>query len=503
LAIGTYQFELTVTDNKGAIAKDTVNVKVNEAANIPPTANAGNDQSITLPTNSVILNGSGKDSDGSIVSYQWTKISGPNSGSINKANSSSANVTSLQIGTYQFELTVTDNRGAIAKDTMQVKVNEAANVIPSANAGADKSITLPANSVALSGSGADTDGFIVSYSWIKISGPTEFTLNNSSSQFATATGLVAGVYEFELTVKDNKGATGKDVVKIIVNKPANILPSANAGVNKQISLPENSITLTGSGKDNDGTIASYQWSKVSGPASGTINNPNSSSANVTGLTEGLYLYELSVKDNDGAVAKDTVQVTVNPKAEAPAKMPPTVDAGKDTTILYPASALTLTGKAIPGSAEIISYGWKQISGPSESKMNATDKSDVSVSDLTEGNYEFEFQAVDKNGEIAKDSVRVTVALGRLAPEEIKNTISVYPNPVEDVTTADINTGRANTNILITITDMSGKTLYKKQMVSATDNVKEQINMSDFSQGSYVITVFFDNVMRKSIKVLKL
>jgi hypothetical protein len=111
--------------------------------------------------------------------------------------------------------------------------------------------------------------------------------------------------------------------------------------------------------------------------------------------------------------------------------------------------------------------------------------------------------MDKNGATAKDSVKVTVALGRLAPEEVNNTISVYPNPVQDITTADINTGRVNTNVLVTVTDISGKTIYKKQVVSTTENVKEQINMSNLSQGLYIVTIFFDNVMRKSIKVVKL
>jgi hypothetical protein len=111
--------------------------------------------------------------------------------------------------------------------------------------------------------------------------------------------------------------------------------------------------------------------------------------------------------------------------------------------------------------------------------------------------------MDKNGATAKDSVKVTIALGRLAPEEVNNTISVYPNPVQDITTADINTGRVNTNVLVTVTDISGKTIYKKQVVSTTENVKEQINMSNLSQGLYIVTIFFDNVMRKSIKVVKL
>ena len=498
---GTYEFELKVTDNKGAVAKDTMQVKVNEAINIPPTANAGSDKSITFPINSVTLSGSGADKDGSIVSYQWTKISGPSSGAINNANSTSATATNLTEGTYQFELKVTDNKGTVAKDTMQVKVNEAINIPPTANAGSDKSITLPTNSVALSGSGSDSDGTIDSYSWVKISGPSNFSLNNSSSASANATGLVQGTYEFELTVKDNKGAIGKDVVKVVVNKAPNLAPSANAGSDQSVTLPANSVTLSGSGADKDGSIVSYQWAKISGPNSGAINNANSASATVTNLVEGNYQFVLTAQDNEGAIAKDTVKVIVNPKAEAPV-IAPTASAGKDTTILYPASTVTLAGTATKGSAEIVSYTWKQLSGPSESVINAAGKSTVGFSDLKEGTYEFEFQVKDKNGAIGRDSVKVTVALGRLAPQ-VNDTISVYPNPVHDITTADINTGRINTNVLITVTDISGKTIYKKQMLSTTENIKEQINMSNLTNGTYIITIFFDNVLRKSIKVVKL
>ncbi|MGN6298386.1 MAG: PKD domain-containing protein, partial [Ginsengibacter sp.] len=465
--------------------------------------NAGSDKSITLPTNSVALSGSGVDTDGSVTSYQWTKISGPASGAINNANSASATANNLIEGTYQFELKVADNKGAIAKDTMQVKVNEAANIAPTANAGSDKAITLPTNSVALSGNGVDSDGTIASYNWVKLSGPSNFSLNNSSSAFATATNLVQGAYEFELTVTDNKGAIAKDVVKVVVNKAANLPPSANADSDQSITLPTNSVKLSGSGEDSDGSITSYQWTKISGPNSGTINNANSFSATATNLSEGVYQFELKVTDNEGTSAKDTMIVEVNPKAVTPINTPPTASAGKDTTILSPVSTVILAGNAIKGSAEIASYNWKQLSGPSESVINAADKPTVELSDLKEGTYEFEFQVMDKNGATAKDSVKVTVALGRLAPEEVNNTISVYPNPVHDITTADINTGRINTNVLITVTDISGKIQYQKQVLSTTENLKEQINMSNLSQGTYVVTIFFDNVLRKSIKVVKL
>ncbi|MEO6135548.1 MAG: right-handed parallel beta-helix repeat-containing protein, partial [Ginsengibacter sp.] len=52
-------------------------IRDGELINNPPTANAGANVSITLPTNTATLNGSGLDSDGTISSYKWVKISGP------------------------------------------------------------------------------------------------------------------------------------------------------------------------------------------------------------------------------------------------------------------------------------------------------------------------------------------------------------------------------------------------------------------------------------------
>ena len=263
LSEGVYKFELTVTDDKGAIGKDTVQITVNAAANISPTANAGVDQTITLPTNTVSLSGNGTDPDGTISSYSWTKISGPSGGPINNANSASAIVNNLSEGVYQFELKVTDNKGAIGKDTVQITVNAAPNKPPTANAGANQTITLPTNTVTLSGSGTDPDGTISSYSWTKISGPSGGTINNANSASAIVNNLSEGVYLFELTVTDDKGAIGKDTVQITVNAAANIFLRQQTQVGiKTITLPTNTISLNGNGIDSDGTISSYLWTKL-------------------------------------------------------------------------------------------------------------------------------------------------------------------------------------------------------------------------------------------------
>src|SRR5262249_5669856 len=108
-----------------------------------PTASAGSDQTLTLPTNSVTLNGTGTDPDGTIASYQWTKISGPSSGTIASPTLAKTVVNTLVEGVYQFELKVTDNAGGTDKDTVQITVNAAANLAPIANAGSALVITLP------------------------------------------------------------------------------------------------------------------------------------------------------------------------------------------------------------------------------------------------------------------------------------------------------------------------------------------------------------------------
>lgn len=100
--------------------------------NQSPTAKAGSDQTITLPTSTVSLSGSGTDPDGTISAYNWTKISGP-SGTITSATSAATTVTALLQGVYQFQLKVTDNAGATGLDTVQVTVNVTSSLLAAVN----------------------------------------------------------------------------------------------------------------------------------------------------------------------------------------------------------------------------------------------------------------------------------------------------------------------------------------------------------------------------------
>jgi hypothetical protein len=89
----------------------------------------------------------------------------------------------------------------------------------------------------------------------------------------------------------------------------NIPPIVNAGTSQTIQLPVNSVILNGSASDSDGTIIDYKWSKIAGGAA-NIATPNSVATQVTGLTEGLYSFQLAATDNDGATTTSIVTITV-------------------------------------------------------------------------------------------------------------------------------------------------------------------------------------------------
>ena len=73
----TLRFSYTVTDDQGATGSDVINITV--INNATPTADAGEDQSISVPesdTRIVTLSGTDSDEDGQIVSRQWAQTAG-------------------------------------------------------------------------------------------------------------------------------------------------------------------------------------------------------------------------------------------------------------------------------------------------------------------------------------------------------------------------------------------------------------------------------------------
>lgn len=327
---GLYDYRTWVTDPTNHTRNKKLSLAITNSdiwiVNGTPTVNAGSDQ--TISTSSLTLSGSATDEgvsgNGTISSYQWTKLSG-GAATFSSSNSSTTSVTGLENGTYQFQLKATDNSGIDGFDTVSVIVSSDAVDPPTITLSGNQSIT--ATSTTVFSTAAAADGHEITYLWSKASGGSA-TIVTPTAANTSITGLSTGTYVFRCTVTQDDSQTAYAEVTITVTV-ANVSPTANAGSDQTITLPTDSVALSGSGTDTDGTISSYLWSKVSG-GSVTFTNANSASTHVTGLSAGTYVLRLTVTDNEGATGTDDITVTVN---EAPTVIAPVVNTS-DQRIYY-------------------------------------------------------------------------------------------------------------------------------------------------------------------------
>ena len=132
-------------------------------------------------------------------------------------------------------------------------------------------------------------------------------------------------------------------------KHDNKIPVAQAGENIQITIPEDSVYLDGSlSADPDGTLISFLWEKISGPDGAVIEAAGEPATMIRNLSPGLYIFQLTVTDNQNSIASDQIQIVVNEDVRAP-----------EITGISPGSGsagemITITGLNLDG-AENISF----------------------------------------------------------------------------------------------------------------------------------------------------
>ncbi len=197
---GTYTVKLTVTDNDGATTSKTQQVAVSDS-NLPPTANFN----FSADFLNVQFTNLSTDSDGSVVSSEWDF--GDGSRTVSEEN---PRYTYFSPGSYNVQLTVTDNDGATDTFARTVEVSEQpVNSPPAANF----SYTIDGLTVSFSDESTDSDGQVVRWDW-------NFGDRNSSAERNPRhTYAEEGSYDVELMVEDNRGATNLIMKSLTVTRP--------------------------------------------------------------------------------------------------------------------------------------------------------------------------------------------------------------------------------------------------------------------------------------------
>jgi hypothetical protein len=172
------------------------------------------------------------------------------------------------------------------------------------------------------------------------------------------------------------------------SEKTNSLPSANSGIDQTV-IERSNITLNGTASDEDGEIASYHWSQISGPM---VETSSADFATTTFIapsvdTEQVMTFELTVTDSEGATASDTVDITITPILFP-------VNAGKDQTYFYYESfALSCN----PNDTDIsnLNFLWKQLEGPQLKLSDTTACSQELKLTNYDGVYTFELTVSDQ------------------------------------------------------------------------------------------------------------
>ena len=418
LVEGVYQWRVIVTSSSPpGFGEAGANVTVLPAARVnrPPKAIiAPLNQTVTLPTNKAIVDGSGSTDDTPLKSWLWELVSGPVGYQAELDTQSIITLSDLTAGNYTVKLTVTDEDGETDSTTATIEVVKDKDYPPKAVAGEDIVLYLPVNNATLNGNQSTDDHEIVTWEWTKVKAEGESDLpadiSGARSQFLTVSNLVQGQYSFVLKVTDEAGQSDEDDVKVYVKPPTNLPPVVNAGPDQTLSLPLPFLTLDGSKSHDDGNITQITWSLMTAPSGATapvIERPGEAVTNVTSLRVGTYSFKLTVEDNSGNTASDLVEVTVTQDTNTP----PVANPGPEVKLSLPHNQAVLDGSRSTDDLAVTRWAWTR---DPDSLAAGTVIGNMSsprlvISDLVAGTYSFNLQVWDEQGLTSNKSVMVTVS----------------------------------------------------------------------------------------------
>ncbi len=289
---GSYDVELKVSDRATRTAVDHVNVLVNDIT--PPNAEAGAD--ITIDQHQTVLfNGTGSYDNVGIVNWSWSFEYDDETTTLFEVSPS---YTFDIAGEYQVNLTLRDEAGNPASDSMTVTVRDITS--PVANAGQNISeyqfFAVPFDARLSS----DNVG-IVNWTWTFVYDGEEVTLFGKETEFKFD---IAGIYNVTLTVSDAAGNEASDTFEV---EAIDVLsPEADAGDDITIEQHKSAWFDAVNSTDNV-EVTNYTWKFTYDDEAVSIHG-----ALISFLFDlaGEYEVELTVTDAYDNYDTDTVVVRV-------------------------------------------------------------------------------------------------------------------------------------------------------------------------------------------------
>ena len=303
LSVGSYLFNITVYDGAGNSASDTVIVTVVDTT-VP---------SVTSPADKTYESGS----IGNIISWTIGDVN-PSVYSVTRNGTSlgtnswtnktiNLQIDGLSIGTYEFTITVYDEVGNSASDTIIVTVIDS--IVPSVTNPTDITYELGSTGHTIIWTIGDVNPDMFT---ITSNGVTLETVSWTNETISLSiNSLPVGSYEYNITVYDSAGNYIVDTVIVTVIDTISPVINGTTSLNYQFGSTGNNLEWTVGDIDPgvyNVTMNGTVYTTITTWTNGTI------SVKVDNLAIGIYNFTIFLYDSSGNVATTTaiVEVTSNP-----------------------------------------------------------------------------------------------------------------------------------------------------------------------------------------------
>ncbi|MDO8445550.1 MAG: PKD domain-containing protein [Deltaproteobacteria bacterium] len=247
----------------------------------------------------------------------------------------------------------------------------------------------------------------------------------------------------------------------------NEAPVADAG-SDAISNTNAAVLLDSTGSyDNDGTIASYQWTQTEGSQVSLTDADTATPSFTAPAAADTLSFQLTVTDNNGKTATDYVNISV---MTGDSNYRPTANAGADQSVNGGTTVSFDGSGSSDRDGSIASYAWTQTGGTNVSLTNSNTTTPSFTAPNNTDTLTFKLTVTDDKGATATDYVQVFVTA-----------VPAYSDPTDTTTTGvtitvptiDTSGGSGNIQMYASVVIQDGTPLENLNIGNFT--LKETIN----------------------------